>query len=361
MKKNNLFILLLICVFGVFTKATAQEEKSPLQISGYAEVYYLYDFNEPDNHKLPDFLYSYNRHNEVNLNLGFIKAAYAKDQVRANMSLMAGTYANANLAGEPGVFKNIFDANAGIKISKKHEVWVDAGIFPSHIGFEGAVGKDCPTLTRSMLAENSPYYESGAKLSFTTDDGTVFLSALVLNGWQHIQRPNGNNSLCFGHQLTIKPNDKITLNSSSFIGNDQSDGIVKMRYFHDFYGQFQLLPKLGLTTGIDFGAQETEQGSGEYHNWYAPIVILKYTPTAKTALAFRAEQYVDKNQVIIATNTRNGFQTLGYSLNFDYAVTEHAVWRAEIRSLNSKDNVFVRDNRAVNNFVAFSTAIAVSF
>ncbi|MEI6412306.1 MAG: porin [Bacteroidota bacterium] len=361
MKKNHLFILLLICLFGVFTKAAAQEEKSPLQISGYAEVYYLYDFNEPGNHKLPDFLYSYNRHNEVNLNLGFIKAAYAKDRVRANMALMAGTYTNANLAGEPGVFKNIFEANAGIKISKKHEVWVDAGIFPSHIGFESAIGKDCWTLTRSLLAENSPYYESGAKLSFTTDNGKVLLSALVLNGWQHIQRPEGNNTLCFGHQLTIKPNDKITLNSSSFIGNDQAGGKKLMRYFHNLYGQFQVVPKLGLTAGLDFGAQETEQGSGKYNTWVAPIIILKITPTAKTALAVRAEKYVDKNQVIIATNTRNGFQVIGYSINFDYAVTEHAVWRAELRTLSSKDNIFVRDDKPINTFVTFSTAIAVSF
>lgn len=361
MKKIHLFILLLAFLFGTFNKTFAQEEKSPVQFSGYAEVFYLYDFNEPANHKLPDFLYSYNRHNEVNLNLGFIKAAYSEDRVRANLAFMAGTYTNANLANEPGVLKNVFEGNAGIKISKKHEIWVDAGIFPSHIGFESAIGKDCWTLTRSMIAENSPYYESGAKISFTTADGTVFLSGLLLNGWQRIQRLNGNNTLCFGHQLTIKPNDKITLNSSSFIGNDQSDGNRLMRYFHDFYGQFQLFPKLGLIAGIDYGAQETKPDSGEYNTWVAPVVILRYKPNAKTALAFRAEQYVDKNQVIIITNTRNGFQTLGYSLNFDYAINDHAVWRTELRSLNSKDNIFVRDTKPVNNFVAFSTAIAVSF
>jgi hypothetical protein len=50
----------------------------------------------------------------------------------------------------------------------------------------------------------------------------------------------GNQSLSFGHQVTFKPNDKITLNSSSFIGNDKPQDDKRMRYFHDLYGSFQL-------------------------------------------------------------------------------------------------------------------------
>ena len=116
---------------------------------------------------------------------------------------MTGTYANSNLAAEPGVLKNIFEANAGVKISKKKKLWIDAGIFESHIGFESAIGKNCWNLTRSISADNSPYYESGIKLSYTSDNEKWFLSGLILNGWQRIQRVNGNNTPAFGHQLYI--------------------------------------------------------------------------------------------------------------------------------------------------------------
>ena len=92
--------------------------------------------------------------------------AYNTDQVRANLAVMTGTYANANLAAEPGVLRGIFEANAGAKISKKKNVWVDAGIFASHIGFESAIGKDCWNLTRGILADNSPYYELLLKVIF---------------------------------------------------------------------------------------------------------------------------------------------------------------------------------------------------
>jgi dTDP-4-dehydrorhamnose 3,5-epimerase-like enzyme len=42
----------------------------------------------------------------------------------------------------------------------------------------------------------------------------------------------------------------------------------------------------------------------------------------KFNLAIRGEYYNDENGVIINTETINGFQTYGYSLNFDYVVTE---------------------------------------
>jgi hypothetical protein len=332
-----------------------------LKISGYVETYYTYDFNEPENNTRPSFFYSHNRHNEVALNLGFLKAAYDNGTVRANLALMAGTYTNANLAAEEGVFKNVFEANAGIKLSKKYNLWADAGIFASHIGFESAVGKDCWTLTRSMLADNSPYYEAGAKISYTSPSGKWFVSGLVLNGWQRIQRPDGNKTIAFGHQLTYRPNAKITLNSSSFVGNDKPEAEKRMRYFHNFYGQFQLTDKFGIITGFDIGAEQKEKNSESYNIWYSPVLIAQYRLNNRMAVALRGEYYSDENGVIIATDTANGFKTFGYSANFDYNIYDNVVWRLEARSLNSEDAIFLKGNEAATTNMCISTALAISF
>ncbi|HMT28141.1 MAG TPA: outer membrane beta-barrel protein, partial [Bacteroidia bacterium] len=151
--KNVLFGIMML--YATYAAAQIDTSRSNLVITGYAEVYYGYDFNEPSDHNRSPFIYSHNRHNEFNLNLGFIKAAYASEKVRANVALATGTYMNANYSAEPGVLKNIYEANAGIKLSKKKNLWVDAGIFGSHIGFESAISKDCWSLTRSILADNS--------------------------------------------------------------------------------------------------------------------------------------------------------------------------------------------------------------
>ncbi|MGH2664677.1 porin [Flavobacterium sp.] len=350
-----------ISSFGLQAQTDTIKKENPLKISGYIETYYAYDSGQPENNTRPAFIYSHNRHNEVALNLGLIKAVYEKDNVRANLALMAGTYSNANLAAEEGVLKNIYEANAGIKLSKSKNLWIDAGIFASHIGFESAIGKDCWNLTRSMLADNSPYYESGAKLSYTSDSGKWFVSGLVLNGWQRIQRVDGNKTLAFGHQLTYKPNAKVTLNSSSFIGNDKPNDAKQMRYFHNLYGQFQISDKWGIITGFDIGAEQRSKGSDSYNCWYSPVLIAKYKATNKINIAARGEYYSDKNGVIIATGTLNGFQTFGYSLNLDYSIYDNVVWRIEARNLSSKDEVFQKNgDPTTQNFVAV-TALAISF
>jgi len=352
--------MVLAAVFMASLNSYAQD-KPAIKVSGYLETYYLYDYNKPTDNNRPSFVYSHNRHNEVNLNLGFIKGNYDDGTVRANLSVMAGTYANANLAAEPGVLKNIYEANAGLKLSKKSNLWIDAGIFASHIGFESAVSKDCWGLTRSILAENSPYYESGAKLTYISDDSKWLLSGLFLNGWQHIQRPNGNNTPAFGTQITFTPNSKITLNYSTFIGNDKPDIAKQMRYFHNFYGMFHFTDNFHLTTGFDYGKEQKSKGSSDYNNWYSPVVIVKVNFNDKWGMTGRWEYYSDKNGVIIATGTPNGFKTTGYSLNIDYAPVSNAVIRLEGKVYDSKDKIFTRGSKLVNHDATLTTSIAVSF
>ncbi|MBK9018071.1 MAG: porin [Saprospiraceae bacterium] len=361
MKLKFLEITALVCLFTTM-QMSAQSDSTSLTFSGYAETYYAYDLGEPDHHNRPGFIYSHNRHNEFNLNLGYLKAAYAAPNVRANLALAAGTYMNANLAAEPGVLRNIFEANAGVKLSKNSETWVDAGIFASHIGFESAISKDCWTLTRSILAENSPYYESGVKLSHTTADGQWFLSALVLNGWQRIQRVDGNNTPAFGTQITFKPTENITLNSSTFIGSDKPDDVRQMRYFHNFYGIFKLGEQWAATLGFDYGAEQVSKGDSDKNTWYSPVLMLKYAPGGRWSVAGRAEYYADENGVIIATGTPNGFKTLGFSLNLDCAVRDNVLWRIEGRGFSSEDDIFTdKDGAASSGNFFLITSLAVSF
>lgn len=335
---------------------------NPFSFSGYVEVYYQYDFNKPTDNNRPGFIYSHNRHNEFNLNLGFLKGSYNAERVRANLAIAAGTYMNANYAAETGVLKNVFEANAGLKISKKKNLWIDAGIFSSHIGFESVVSKDCWSLTRSILADNSPYFESGAKLTYTSDNNKWVVSGLVLNGWQRIKRVDGNSLMSYGTQLQYKPNSTTTINYSTFIGTDKPDSARLWRYFHNLYAVFNVTPKFGITAGFDIGFEQKTKGSKDFNTWYSPVLILKYAVNSKWSIAARGEYYDDKYGVIISSGTPNGFKTAGYSVNVDYAPIPNAVIRLEVRSLNSKDDVFTKGSgAATNNNTFITSSIAVSF
>ena len=353
-------LLLLAAALSTGSIAYAQEEPK-IKVTGYLETYFGYDFNKPTDNNRPGFVYSHNRHNEMNLNLGFIKGNYENGRIRANLAVMAGTYANANLAAEPGVLKNVFEANAGFKLSEKANLWIDAGVFSSHIGFESAISKDCWVLTRNISSENTPYYESGAKITYGSNDGKFTVAALYLNGWQRMTRQNGNSQPAGGLQLTWKPTGKITVNYSNYLGTEGVDSVRVQRFYHNVYGIIQVTDKFGVTLGLDYGTQKKEKGSEENNEVLSPVAIAQYKLSQKWAVAGRVEYYEDKNGVFISTGTPNGFKTTGYSLNLDYAPISNAVIRLEGKVYDSKDKVFTRDLNAVNHNAALTASFAVSF
>lgn len=326
------------------------------------EIYYSYDFNKPVNNSKAPFMYNFTRNNEVSVNLGYLKAAYASGRVRANLALGAGTYLNANYASEPGVLKNVFEANAGVKLSDKADLWLDAGVFASHIGFESAIGKDCWNLSRSLLAENSPYYESGVRLGYTSAGGRWYVSALVLNGWQHIQRPDGNTTPAVGTQVTFMPSKTVTLNYSTFIGNDKPDSARQMRYFNNFYIIIQPAGKWGVILGFDCGLEQAARGSSTLNTWFSPVLIIRYSPDARNTLAVRGEYYSDPNDVIVSSDMPGGFKMAGWSINYDRQILPGAVWRLEFRGLNGENAYFEKtDHSFVHNDLFITTALAVGF
>ncbi len=360
--KHIILFSVLSCLLSHAVAQGNEHKKDSITFSGYLEVYYVYSFNRPQDHTLPPFIYNYNRTEEVNINLAFFKVNYDARDLRANFAIAAGTYMNANYAAEPGVLKNIYEADAGVKILKNRDLWVDAGIMPSHIGFESAVGKDNLTLSRSIVAENTPYYETGVKLGYTNRNGKWYIAILYLNGWQNIQRSNGSNSPAVGTQVTRTASPEFTLNYSTFAGKISADTIKQMRYYNDLYGIFNLNKNWSIEAGIDDGLQQEERSKNKYDSWYAPVLIVCYSPFPKVKLAARAEYFNDKHNAMIAAENTTGFRTTGFSFNADYDLSSQAIWRIEIRNFSSKEELFInKENNFVNKDAIISTALSIAF
>lgn len=339
-------IFILLTLLTTKNVLAQSDTLKKLTFSGYGEVYYSYDFSKPENHEKPNFLFNHKRHDEINLNLLLGKINYLDSKFRVNIGAMAGNYAQYNLSAEPTWAQFFYEANIGLKLSDKRNLWLDAGIFPSHIGFESAVSADCWTLTRSLLAENSPYYESGLKLSYTTKNEQLFLSALYLNGWQKIRKPDYIQQPSFGSQITFKPNTKLSINYSTFIGTDKPDSLKSLRHFHNFYFQFEPSQKFGILAGFDAGFENSRNNS--YNSWYSPVVILRLRIHNRALVAIRGEYYNDERKVIIATGTPNGFQTFGISSNIDFDINEQIKVRFEGKMYHSEDKIFTKNTSNEN-------------
>lgn len=359
---KKIFTFLALFYFTVSAKAQIfTGQNGDFTISGYAEIYYGFDFNRPADNNRPSFVFSHSRTNEVNLNLGFIKANYNNGTIRSNLAIMTGTYANSNLAAEPGVLKNIFEANAGVKLSKTANLWVDAGVFSSHIGFESAISKNDWVLTRNISSENTPYYDAGAKITYITENEKLTLAALYLNGWQRIHREDGNSKPAGGLQINYKFSDHVTLNYSNYLGTEGADAVNVTRFWNDFYGIFNVTEAFGITAGFDYGMQQQSKNSNNHIYVYTPVAIARYKFNPKWAIAGRYEYFNDKNSMLIATNTPNGFQTSGYSANIDYSPVTNAVLRLEGKVYDSKDAVFTRLGQPISTNPLITASLAVSF
>ncbi len=340
------YLLVLLFTFKTIFLIAQNKTLENLTFNGYAEMYYSYDFSNPANHEKPNFIYNHKRHNELNANLILAKTSYNDKNVRANLGLMAGNYAQYNLSAEPIWAQFIYEANIGIKLSSKYNLWLDAGIMPSHIGFESAVSADCWTLTRSMLAENSPYYETGLKIGFTNKKENLNLAFLVLNGWQKIKKPDAIQYPSVGFQLNYKLTDNVLFNYSNFIGTDKPDSLNAIRTYHNLFLQYNADKKFGVILGFDIGTDKYDVKN--FGSWFSPVAIARYQLSKKFNLAFRGEYYFDKHQIIIPTNTKNGFQVLGLSSNFDYKINDNVMWRLEGKMYNAKDELFLNNEK--NNF-----------
>ena len=316
-----------------------------LSVEGYVDTYFGFDFNQPKDANRPYFV-SQGRHNEFNVNLAYLSAKYTSDRVRATLTPGFGTYMNANYATERGSLRNLVEANVGVKLWKKRNIWLDAGVIGSPYTNETAISLDQINLSRSFAPEYVPYYLSGLKLALPLGAKTT-LYAYYLNGWQQIE--DVNTPLSFGTQLEHKPSAKLTLNWNTFVGNENSASApsYQMRYFSDLFALWNPTARLNLTACVYGGIQERRDSSAVRNSrWWQANVSARYALGGGRSVSARLEHFSDPTSVFIVpvVATTSGFDcsslTLGYNLN----LTKQTVFRLESRYFWSGRDVFLNDD-----------------
>lgn len=333
-------LLMILLLLGGFSKpADAQTAEPIAQISAnvhwqaFVDTYYAWDFQRPwDQNRL--YTTQPLRHNELGLNLGLFHVGYENTFLRGQLGLQTGTYVQFNLAAEPALFQGLYAASAGVKLGES--VWLDMGVFPSHIGFEGILSADNWTYSRSLIADYSPYYESGLKLSAAQGDWQG--AFLILNGWQNIR--DNNHDKAIGTQLQWQPVKEVLLNWSSFTGNEAPlEQGAQWRIFNNFFAVYRPFEAWEIMAGLDFGLQQ-KPASAAWSQWLGSVLQSRWHFSPEWRLAGRLEYFSDPDQVLISTKTPQGFQVGGASLNLDYAFHPLALWRIEGRAFISRDAIY---------------------
>jgi hypothetical protein len=351
-----------LAALGLAAPVTAQsapDTVTRITINGFVDTYYAYDATRPPAGDR-QFTTQAVRHDEVNVNLAWLGLTLSRARTRARVAVQAGTSVQSNYAGEPrvgvvsgpSVSQFIQEAVVGYRLRDK--LWIDAGIYSSYIGLESWSSGDNLTYTRSLVADYSPYYLSGAKLTW---QATPKLTAQlhVTNGWQNISESNRRKAVGVRMDYAVFPS--LTVMYANFIGDEQPERSGRaLRVFN------QLMAK-GTVRGMDWQAQ-VDVGTEGSRQWYGTAVTARRALTAQTALVGRVERYSDPDQAIIpAVNTR-GFVGNGASLGVDVLLDDRVRWRTEGRLIRTDRPQYRRDDPSlgpVRNNPLLVTSLSVAF
>lgn len=329
--------MIIVMALAVAIQSTQDTSRPSVVWSGFVDTYFAWDGGHPGSLDRP-FTTQAARHNEFNVNLAQVAVTLGGERVRGRLALQAGTSVQANYAAEPAVgalsggslSRHIQEATAGYRIGR--DLWVDAGIYFSYVGGESWMSRDNANYTRSLVAEYSPYYLSGARLTWQPPASPFTIQLHVMNGWQNISETNSGKA--FGGRIDWRATPALTLGYGTFIGNELPDSVPpRTRVFNQALAKLIAPGDVTVQGQVDYGIQ----GGSRWFGW---VVTARKALTPTLAMGARAEQYSDPDQVIVATGTANAFRAGGGSLNVDVGRAAGMLWRTEIRGLRAGAPLF---------------------
>jgi hypothetical protein len=320
----------LALAFPAALLAQEADTTPALTFGAFVDGYYAYDFSRPaEGARL--FTTQAARHNEFNINLVHVSAQYAAPTTRARLALQAGTSVQVNysfepteIAGQTNYLPLIQEAYAGVAVAPT--LWIDGGIFLSHIGSESWISIDNPTYTRSLPSELAPYYQAGVRATWTATP-TVTALLNVMNGWGNVVE--NNESKAAGVRLDWAATPALTLSYSNFVGREPhaDSGEEGMRFFNDFSARYATSQRTTLVGTVDVGTQEGD-------TWLAGSLLGRHWVTPGVGITARVERFEDDAGVIAP-----GLQTWAASAGVDVA-RGPAMWRTEGRFFSADDAIF---------------------
>ena len=338
-------LLWLALCLGLPARAPAQDTTRSVAVGAFVDAYFAWDFNRPGPGNFDRaFTTQAARHDEFNVNLAFVDLKLSGEGVRGRLALQAGTSVQSNYAGEPRtgavsgpeLARHIQEAVVGVRAART--LWIDAGIYLSHIGQESWISRDNPTYSRSLIAEFSPYYEAGVKATWAVST-KVTAQLHILNGWQNIAETNQDKAVGMRLDYVVSPH--LSVGYDNFIGNEASDTApTRLRVFNEVLATMSA-GRLQAWLTLDYGMQQRRPGSGN-STWYGGAAIARLGISPKVAVAARVERYADPDGVIVSTGTANAFRVNGASLGIDVTPTGGTLWRTEVRGLAARDPIFPR-------------------
>jgi hypothetical protein len=320
---------------------SAQPAQPAWQYGGFADIGYLYDFNDPSNHLFRSRGTTFHV-NEWDINMA---GAYLKKQATQpsdwgmELTVQAGKDSEGfgfsatapNLAGAKWL-RHLGPTDISYIAPVGKGLTLQGGIFSSLIGYDSLYAKDNFNYTRPWGADFTPYLMMGINASYPLTSkltGTVFL----VNGYAHLADANSVPST--GGQLAYKPTDHLTLKETVLYGPHQANTSLGFwRFLSDSTAEWK---SKRLTTAFEFfaGTEQVATAGGPRALWISSQLPVHWVLDRHFSITVRPEVYWDRDgrTTGFAQTVKANTTTLEYRIPYKQAA---AIFRLEHRIDDSR-------------------------
>src|SRR5688572_3734965 len=298
MLRNISLLAILMAMFSLAYSqdSTAPEKKGPT-ISGSADVYFRYGFNNYKESPYNSYTSFTTSHNSFELGMASIKLehSFGKAGVVADLGFgrRAEDFSYNDGEGDSDVGKNGFFSMAMIKqlyltYSPSDKVKLTLGSFGTHIGYELVDAYLNRNYSMSYMFTNGPFFHTGVKAEFAVKSSGFMIGIANPTDYKYV--PEGsNNKKSFIAQYSFAPGDffKAYLNYAGGQGMDSS----KSKQF-DLVLTSKLAEKFSIGFNGTYNNTEMYLGNKTYDdnkNWWGSALYLNFDPSAHAGITLRGE------------------------------------------------------------------------
>jgi hypothetical protein len=325
------------------------------ELSGFADMYVTYSFNEPETGSVVPLGVFNGQHNQFSFalaELALSKPATSDDRVGFRLDLDFGPAADIVNSFEPegSVFRNVQQGYLSYLAPIGSGLTFDIGRYVTQHGAEVIESMGNWNYSRSiMFGFAIPFYHQGIRATYAVNDRFSF-GGTISNGWNN--STDNNSKKTYSVMATISPMPAVTI-LQNYMGGPEG-GTDDWRHLYDGTVSYAVNDTLSVMANYDYGHDKVE---GLDVSWQGVALYAKAQATPVFAIVPRFEYYDDTD----GFTTGMGQKLKEFTLTAEVKHGQGLLMRLEYRGDWSDQDFCVKKGSPKDNQHAFTVGWVYGF
>lgn len=357
MKKNMLLLLGLFLTLKVEAQDSLSKAKKPL-LSGYADLYYKYNFNKNTTDDKTSFTHSHN-----SFELGMISLKLQHDFKKVSFTGDIGFGKRAEEFSYNDEHTSIAIKQLFVSYSPVSWLKLTAGSFATYIGYELVDANLNRNYSMSYMFSYGPFFHTGLKAEVTVGDNTFM--AGIFNPPDYKYAPF-NSKKFIGGQWAFSPSGTGFNSYLNYLGGKYKDGVRNDQI--DLVMTYELSDRFSL--GYDGTYSRYKMAADPPSGWWGSALYVNADINDVFSLTLRSEYFNDRDKLKVFTDPEKfpkGGSIWSFTLSGNFKtggltlIPELRLDRASVPLFTRKNSSFATGLEPLNSSPDFLVAAVYSF